>query len=121
MLTFPAVSTLLATGTLLLVFVTPVFVRSVTSPAVGVVLDLVLLGTGLIFVVPLLADDLLPAWATPPVRTFLAFVDGLLDAVPGMVVMTATTLLSPGYPGFSSGVSGLDPLLDQRLGGGALP
>jgi putative copper resistance protein D len=119
-LTFPAFSTLLATGTLLLVFVTPVFVRSVTSPAFGVVLDLVLLGTGLLFVVPLLADDLLPAWATPPVRTFLAFVDGLLDAVPGIVVMTATTLLSPGYPGFSSGVSGLDPLLDQRLGGGAL-
>jgi putative copper resistance protein D len=119
-LTFPAFSTLLATGTLLVVFVTPVFVRSVTSPAVGVVLDLVLLGTGLLFVVPLLVEDLLPAWATPPVRTFLAFVDGLLDAVPGIVVMTATTLLSPGYPGFSSGVSGLDPLLDQKLGGGAL-
>jgi len=47
-------------------------------------------------------------------------VDGLLDAVPGIVVMTATTLLSPDYPGFSSGVSGLDLLLDQRLGGGAL-
>jgi len=70
--------------------------------------------------VPLLADDLLPAWATPPVRTFLAVVDGLLDAVPGIVVMTATTLLSPDSPGFSSGVSGLDLLLDQPLGGGAL-
>jgi putative copper resistance protein D len=119
-LTFPAVSTVLATGTLLVVFVTPVFLRSVTSRPVGVVLDLVLLGTGLLFVVPLLAEDLLPAWATAPVRTFLAFVDGLLDAVPGIVVMTAPTLLAPGYPGFSRAVSGLDPLLDQHLGGGAL-
>jgi putative copper resistance protein D len=119
-LTFPAVSTVLATGTLLLVFVTPVFTWSVTSRVAGVGLDLVLLVTGMLFVVPLLAEDLLPAWATPPVRTFLAFVDGLLDAVPGIVVMTATTILSPGYPGFTSGVSGLDPLQDQRLGGGAL-
>jgi len=119
-LTFPAVSTLLATGTLLVVFVTPVFTWSVTSRVAGVGLDLVLLGTGMLFVVPLLTDDLLPRWATPPVRTFLAFVDGLLDAVPGIVVMTATTILSPGYPGFTSGVSGLDPLQDQRLGGGAL-
>lgn len=119
-LTFPAVSTLLASGTLLVVFLTPVFVRSVTSPVFGVALDLVLLFTGLLFVVPLLADDLLPAWATAPVRTFLAFVDGLLDAVPGIVVMTSTTLLSPTYPGFSSPVSGLDPLLDQRIGGGTL-
>lgn len=119
-LTFPAVSTILATGTLLLVFVTPVFTRSVTSRAFGAGLDLVLLFTGLLFIVPLLGDDLLPTWATPPVRTFLAFVDGLLDAVPGIVVMTATTILSPGYPGFTSGVSGLDPLEDQKLGGGAL-
>ncbi|WP_076261105.1 cytochrome c oxidase assembly protein [Intrasporangium flavum] len=119
-LTFPAVSTGLATGTLLVVFVTPVFTWSVTSRLAGAGLDVVLLGTGLLFVVPLLGEDLLPAWATPPVRTFLAFVDGLLDAVPGIVVMTATTILSPGYPGFSSGVSGLDPLQDQRLGGGAL-
>lgn len=119
-LTFPAVSTLLATGTLLVVFVTPVLTWSVTSRVVGVALDLVLLVTGLLFVLPLLADDLLPAWATPPVRTFLAFVDGLLDAVPGIVVMTADTILTPGYPGFSSHVSGLDPLLDQHLGGGSL-
>lgn len=119
-LTFPAVSTLLATGTLLVVFLTPVFVRSVTSPVFGVVLDLVLLLTGLIFVVPLLAEDLLPAWATAPVRAFLAFVDGLLDAVPGIVVMTSASLLSPTYPGFSSPVSGMDPLLDQRIGGGTL-
>ncbi|MEW1954270.1 cytochrome c oxidase assembly protein [Terrabacter sp. NPDC080008] len=119
-LTFPAVSTLLATGTLLLVFVTPLFVSSVTSTGVGIALDLVLLVTGLVFVVPLLAEDLLPSWATAPVRAFLAFADGLLDAVPGIVVMTAPTLLSPTYPGFSSGVSGLDPLLDQRIGGGTL-
>lgn len=119
-LTFPAVSSLLAVGTLLLVMLTPWFELTTRSPGAAAVLYVVLLLTGLLFVLPLLTDDLLPGWATPPVRTFLAFVDGLLDAVPGIIVMTSSTLLAPGFPGFASGVSGLSPALDQKYGGGAL-
>ena len=119
-LTFPAVSSLLAVGTLLLVMLTPWFEHTTRSPGAAALLYVVLLLTGLLFVLPLLTEDLLPPWATPPVRTFLAFVDGLLDAVPGIVVMTSSTLLAPGFPGFATGVSGLTPAMDQKYGGGAL-
>lgn len=120
LLMFPAVSSLLAVGTVLLVMLTPWFELTTRSPTAAAVLYVVLLLTGLLFVLPLLTEDLLPGWATPPVRTFLAFVDGLLDAVPGIIVMTSSTLLAPGFPGFASGVSGLSPAMDQKYGGGAL-
>jgi putative copper resistance protein D len=119
-LMYPGVSTLLAVGTVLLVFFTPWFERASHGGAPEGLLYVVLLGTGLLFVLPLLVGELLPAWATPPVRVFLAFLDGLLDAVPGLLVMTSSTLLAPGFPGFSSHVSGLAAALDQRLGGAAL-
>lgn len=119
-LTFPAVSSLLAVGTLLVVMLTPWFELTTRSAGAAAILYVVLLLTGLLFVLPLLTEDLLPSWATPAVRTFLAFVDGLLDAVPGIVVMTSSTLLAPGFPGFATGVSGLTPAMDQKYGGGAL-
>jgi putative copper resistance protein D len=43
--------------------------------------------TGLLVNLPLLADDLLPPWATAPIRVLIAFVDGIFDAVPGIVMM----------------------------------
>lgn len=119
-LMFPAVSTVLAVCTVLVVFYTPVFVTSTRSSLLEDVLDVVLVVTGLLFVLPLLVEDLLPAWATPGVRTLLAFVDGLLDAVPGILIMTASTVVVPGFPGFASRVGQPDPLTDTHLGGGAL-
>jgi len=83
-----------------------------------------LLIVGLLFVLPTLADDLLPEWATPPVRTFLAFLDGVADAFPGILVMTANSLLMPHFPGFSHAADslrgGLSHTLDQKYAGGAL-
>lgn len=119
-LMFPAVSTLLAVGTILLVFFTPLFVASTRSALLEGVLDLALVATGLLFVLPLMVDELLPRWATPAVRTLLAFVDGLLDAVPGIVIMTAGSVVARGYPGFAGRTGAPDPLLDTHLGGGAL-
>lgn len=52
--------------------------------------------TGLLVNLPLLADDLLPPWATPPVRVLIAFLDGVFDAVPGIVVMVGVDLWSGG-------------------------
>lgn len=43
--------------------------------------------TGLLVNVPLLSDDLLPGWATPPIRAVFAFADGIFDAVPGIILM----------------------------------
>ena len=120
-LTTPAVSSVLGVVSVLLVFLTPYLQASVTSPAVEVVLVVQLVATGLLFVLPLLTQELLPAWASPGIRLTVAFADGLLDAVPGVVVMTSTVLLAPHFPGFQPGGGGLvDPFFDQRLAGGVL-
>ncbi|WP_265444616.1 cytochrome c oxidase assembly protein [Flexivirga meconopsidis] len=123
-LTFPAVSCLLDIGGILAVFLSPYGEKAARSTLVGTLLLLQLLVVGLLFVMPTLADDLLPDWATPPVRTFLAFFDGLADAIPGILVMTAHSLLLPGFPGFATSANavrgGLSHGLDQKYAGGAL-
>ncbi|MDN5768990.1 MAG: cytochrome c oxidase assembly protein [Humibacillus sp.] len=120
-LMFPAVGTALAVGIIIAVFFTPWFQATTESNPARWLLDIVLLTSGLLFVLPLMVDELLPSWATPGVRTLLAFIDGLADAIPGILVMTSSVLLTPHFPGWTgASVSGLDPMLDQRLGGGAL-
>jgi cytochrome c oxidase assembly factor CtaG len=119
-LMFPLVSSLLAVGSLIVVFFTGYFAWSVSSELVREVLYLQLLGTGLLVVLPLLGEEMLPEWCTHPVRTLFAFVDGLLDALPGILVMTAPTLLAPGVTGFTSRSWGPAPALDQKLGGGLM-
>jgi putative copper resistance protein D len=118
-LTFPLVASALAVGSVVSVLFTGYLEASTRSSAVEAVLVVQLLTTGLLFVLPLLSDDLLPAWATPPVRALVAFGDGLLDALPGILLMVSTTVLSPGYPGFA-GLSPADALWEQRWGGGVL-
>ncbi|MEO7070602.1 MAG: cytochrome c oxidase assembly protein [Nostocoides sp.] len=54
------------------------------------------LGVGLLVNLPLLSDDLLPTWCGPGMRTLLAFVDGLFDAIPGIVVMTTVERFTGG-------------------------
>lgn len=119
-LMFPLLSSLLAVGSLIVVFFTGYFTESVSSTLVREVLYLQLLGTGLLVVLPLLGEDMLPPWCTHPVRALIAFVDGLLDAIPGILVMTAPTLLAPGVAGFTTRTWGPGPALDQKLGGGAM-
>jgi putative copper resistance protein D len=119
-LMLPLVSSLLAVGSLIIVFFTRYFALSVSSALVREVLYVQLLGTGLLVVLPLLGEDLLPTWCTHPVRALIAFVDGLLDAIPGILVMTAPTLLAPGVTGFTNRTWGPPAALDQKLGGGAM-
>ena len=119
-LMFPLVSSLLAVGTLIAVFFTGYFASSVSNALVREVLYVQLLGTGLLTVLPLLGEDMLPLWCTHPVRALFAFVDGLLDAIPGIFVMTAAGLLAPRVAGFSGRNWGPAPAWDQKLGGGAM-
>ena len=120
LLMFPLVSSLLAVASLTVVFVTGYFASSTSSALVRDLLYAQLLGTGSLVVLPLLGEDMLPSWCTHPVRAVLAFVDGLLDAVPGIFVMTAPTLLTRGVPGLTDRTWGPDPAWDQKLGGGAM-
>ncbi len=118
-LMFPAVSSVLAVGSVTVVFFTPYLVASVGSTLVETALVVHLVGTGLLFVLPILMSELLPAWASPGVRALLAFVDGLFDAVPGVALLSTDSLLLPRFPGFAPGATG-DLLFEQHLGGGAL-
>lgn len=121
---YPLVSTALAAVSVLLVFVTGYGQAAMGSDVVFAVLVVHLLAVGMLVVLPLLTDDLLPSWAGPGVRTLIAGVDGLVDAVPGIVLMTRSKLLMPRFPGFGGHYAharrGLSPMLDQRFTGGAL-
>ncbi len=120
-LMFPLVASTISAASIGAIFFSPYALWAITSGFGELVLTLHLLFVGMLVVLPLLTEDLLPAWVTDPVRTVFAFVDGLFDAIPGILVMTASTLLVPAFPGFnSSRHSGFGNLLDQKFTGGAL-
>lgn len=119
-LMFPMLSSVLAVGTLVLVFLTPYYAASVRSLPVRELLYAHLLLTGSLFILPLLGEELLPAWCTYPVRALFGFVDGLLDAVPGALLIALPTVVTHGVPSLLSRGWGPDPLTDQHYAGGAL-
>ena len=116
--TFPLLAVIVDAAGILAVFLTGYGQAALDSGAIGIVLVLHMLIVGLVFSLPLLEEGVLPGWATPPVRTLIALGDGLVDAIPGIVVMTTTTLLMPRFPGFAR--AGADPHLQQKWAGGAL-
>lgn len=118
LVTFPLVAVIVDAAGILAVFLTGYGQAALDSGLIGVVLVLHMLVVGIVFALPLLEEGLLPAWATPPVRTLIALGDGLIDAIPGIVVMTTSSLLMPRFPGFAR--AGADPLLQQKWAGGAL-
>lgn len=117
--TFPLVASLLAIGTLMVILTTGYLAAALRSTAVDALMVSQVLITGLLFIVPLVAEDLLPGWASPGVRMLLGFIDGLLDAVPGLLVMVAPVPLVAGIPGLLDGTH-LDAGFDQQLAGGLL-
>jgi putative copper resistance protein D len=120
LLMFPLVSSLLAVVSLAVVFLTGYFASSTSSVLVRELLYVQLLVTGSLVVLPLLGEDMLPSWCNHPVRVLLGFVDGLLDAVPGIFVLTAPTLLTRGVPGLTNRAWGPAPAWDQQLAGAAM-
>lgn len=95
LLTFPLVSTALVLATELTVYFTPYFETALREGWLHDVMYLHLLLAGCLFVVPVLTREAaLPKWCTHPVRAALVFLDGIIDAVPGIVVMTHGTLIA---------------------------
>ena len=121
---YPFVSSILAMVSVIVVFFTPYGQAALDSTPMRIVLTVHLLVVGVTVVLPLLAGDLLPAWAGPGVRVLLACVDGLFDAIPGILVMTHHDLLMPHFPGFAASAStyrgDMSASLDQKFAGGAL-
>ncbi len=114
---FPLIGSVVATGLHLAMFVTPWLAASLQHAWLREATYAVLVGTGLMFVLPLLADELTPVWCTPGVRVLIGFGDGLLDAVPGVVVMAAPALLGAPVAAY---LAAADPLWEQHVGGGAM-
>jgi putative copper resistance protein D len=114
---FPLLASVVATALHLLLFTTPWLAASDAHAWVRELTYGVLLVSGLVFVLPLLGEALVPRWCTAGVRVLIAFGDGLLDAVPGVVVMASPALLGAPVATF---LAARDPLWEQRLGGGAM-
>ncbi|MFI5703256.1 cytochrome c oxidase assembly protein [Streptomyces xanthochromogenes] len=120
-LTFPLVSTVLVLGSELCIYFTPYFESALRHGPLHELMYLQLLLAGSLFVLPVLTrEEALPAWCTHPVRAALVFLDGLIDAVPGIVVMTHGTLIAGAWYLHHAPAWAPDVQHDQQLGGGAM-
>ncbi|MGV9567446.1 cytochrome c oxidase assembly protein [Streptomyces sp. NPDC003480] len=120
-LTFPLVSTALVLATELTVYFTPYFATALRVGWLHELMYLHLLAAGSLFVVPVLThEQTLPAWCTHPVRAALVFLDGIVDAVPGVVVMTHGTLIAGAWYLHHAPSWAPDVHHDQQIGGGAM-
>lgn len=121
LLTFPLVSTALVLGTELTVYFTPYFATALRVGWLHELMYLHLLAAGSLFVVPVLTrEEALPAWCSHPVRAALVFLDGIIDAVPGLVVMTHGTLIAGAWYLHHAPAWSPDVRHDQQIGGGAM-
>ncbi|WP_406165442.1 cytochrome c oxidase assembly protein [Streptomyces canus] len=121
LLTFPLVSTVLVLTTELTVYFTPYFATALRVGWLHELMYLHLLVAGCLFVVPVLTrEQTLPAWCTHPVRAALVFLDGVVDALPGLVVMTHGTLIAGAWYLHHAPSWSPDVQHDQQIGGGAM-
>ncbi len=120
-LTFPLVSTVLVLSSELAIYFTPYFPTALRHGPLHELMYLQLLVTGSLFVLPVLTrEELLPSWCSHPVRALLVLVDGLVDAVPGVVVMTSGTLIAGGWYASQHRPWDPSPQQDQMIGGGLM-
>ncbi|MET9076501.1 cytochrome c oxidase assembly protein [Streptomyces sp. NPDC004232] len=120
-LTFPFISTALVLATELTVYFTPYFATALRVGWLHELMYLHLLVAGCLFVVPMLThEQTLPRWCTHPVRAALVFLDGIVDAIPGVVVMTHGTLIAGAWYLHHAPTWSPDVQHDQQIGGGAM-
>lgn len=113
---FPLVGSVVAVGLLLTLYVTGWDAARLAHPALLEVTRLVLLAAGCLFLWPLLGVDEATGGTGYPLRAAIAFVDGLLDAVPGLAVLGAGPIAAAHYASLGR-TWGPSPHADQQLGG----
>lgn len=121
LLTYPLVSSVLVLVSELTIYFTPYFETALRDNTVRQLMHLQLLLTGCLFMLPMLTrQEVLPHWCTHPVRAALVLFDGLLDSVPGIVIMTSGTLVAGHW--YAARHLDWEPSLhyDQMLGGGLM-
>ncbi len=121
-LAFPLVGAVLGVVVLMVVYLTPIYQASLTDDMAQDLVFLALLACGGAFFGPLLdvGEELLPGWCGYSMRVVFAFLDSLLDAVPGVVIMTMHGVLAEPY--YTALHRGWGPSLawDQVIGGGLM-
>jgi putative copper resistance protein D len=116
---FPLTGALLGVLVLLVLYLSPLFGLALRSEVVHHLVWLLLFAAGAVFFVPELdsGEDLLPAWCGYPARMAFSIVDGLVDALPGIVVMTMHGTLAAAYYRGLQRTWGPAPHWDQTIGG----
>jgi putative copper resistance protein D len=104
----------------MVVFLSPLFGDALTNEPVQQLVRLMMLATGCLFVWPMLSEELLPTWCGYPLRMAFGFLDGLIDAVPGVIVMTAHGLIAGSYYRGLHRTWGPSLHWDQTIGGGLM-
>lgn len=117
-LTFPLVAAVLGVVVQMLLFFGPFLAPALEHRGAMNLVYLASLSVGCLLAWPLLGEDLLPAWCTPPLRMLFAAVDGLLDAIPGIALAAAGTLIAGGYFARHRPPWSADALAEQHLAGG---
>lgn len=95
--TFPVVAAVLGVVVQMVLFFGPFLKPALEHGWAMNLVYLVALFVGCLLAWPLLGEDLLPAWCTPPLRMLFAALDGLLDAIPGIALVAASSLIAGGY------------------------
>ncbi|MBS1674234.1 MAG: cytochrome c oxidase assembly protein [Actinobacteria bacterium] len=91
--------------------------RILAVPGGHVALELAFLAAGILFTIPVLSSDPLPARLTHVGRAVDVFAEAALHAFFGVFLMMATTMLVTRFVAPTQTL-GIDPLEDQRLAGG---
>ena len=94
---FPLTGSVLAVVLLLLVYTTGWDQARLEHPALLALTRLLLLGAGCSFLWPLIGVDDGTGHTSYPLRALIAFVDGLLDALPGLAVLGTGHVIAAGY------------------------
>ncbi len=85
---FPLVTGSINTALIIVTFTSSWFSHALTDDSRWIALIVICLLSGFVANLQLASADLVPSWVTPGPRLALAFVDGLIDEIPGIVVMT---------------------------------
>lgn len=115
LLAFPPVGAVLCLVVTMALYFTPLFRLSLTNGVVHELVRLLLVAVGCLFCWPLLGER-----GSYPLRMVYAFVDGLLDAIPGIVVMTGHTVIAAAYYRGLHLHVGPSLRWDQTIGGGLM-
>ncbi len=117
---FPLVGSVVAVTLLVLVYTTGWDAARLQSGALFQATRLLLLAAGCAFLWPLLGVDAGTGRTSYPVRALVAFLDGLLDAVPGLAVLGTGHLVAAAHYTAVGRTWGPSLAKDQQLGGTAM-